>query len=390
MSRKVRLAVVGIGLRGEWAAQTLARREDAEVVALCDGMPAKAEWVRQQNHLDSAKVFDNVPAMLSGVDCEGVIVTTSDAHHAEAVVPALEAGRFVYCEKPLEVSLQRCRAIIEADDRAGGKVFAGHNLRYAPLYEQVKRRVQEGQVGRVLTIQADEFYQGGRTYFRRWNRLRSEGGGLWITKACHDFDIIAWLADAEPVEVYAADARTHFVPRTGAALRCRDCKLQDTCVDRAPADVHPLRRIHEEQGGSPPDLCLYNSDGDTFDHGIATIRFNNDAVATYTCNVVSGFTDRRLRVSGSEGTIDGHLEGRSITRCDRKTARTEELDLEIKEWSEHGGADHRVLDGFVQFIRGEAPPRCRPRDALLAVRMGLAARHSADTHSVARLGDFNV
>ena len=52
----------------------------------------------------------------------------------------------------------------------------------------------EAAVGRVLTVQADEFYDGGRGYFRRWNRLRSEGGGLWLTKASHDFDLLYWLS----------------------------------------------------------------------------------------------------------------------------------------------------------------------------------------------------
>lgn len=59
--------------------------------------------------------------------------------------------------------------------------------------------------------------------------------------------------------------------------------------------------------GQRPDLCLFNSDGDTFDHGIATVHYENAIYATYTCNVISGFTDRRIRVSGTRGTLDGAL-----------------------------------------------------------------------------------
>ncbi len=387
---KIRVAVVGIGGRGEWAAVAAARRGDTQVVALCDKIPAKAQWVCEHYGLAGARVFDNVQAMLAGSPCEAVLVCTPDAYHAEVVLEALAAGKFVFCEKPLETTLDKCRAIIEADDRAGGKVFVDHNLRYAPLYETVKKHVEAGDVGHILTIQADEFYEGGKTYFRRWNRLRSEGGGLWITKACHDLDLLAWFAGGNPLELYAADAKTQFVPRADAARQCRHCKIAETCIDRAPKEPKSLGRITEEAGGGPYDLCLYNAQSDTFDHGIVTVRFDNGAVATYTVNVVTSLEDRRLRISGTAGTIDGNLAGNTITLTRRGNRQPVQIPLDVEKAVEHGGADHWVLESFIRFVQGSAQPRTRPRDALLAVRMGLAATHSADTHDVAKLSEYRI
>ena len=392
MSKKVRLSIIGLGSRGEWAAVTAAKRQDVEIVALCDRIPAMAEWVRDHHGITGAQVYDNFDTMLAEANCDGVMITTSDSHHAELVLPALAAGKYVFCEKPLEITLNKCRAIIEADDRAGGKVFVGHNLRYAPLYETVKKHVDAGAIGRVLTIQADEFYSNGKTYFRRWNRLRSQGGGLWITKACHDLDLLAWFAGGTPLEVYAADARTQFVPRPEAAKQCRFCKVADTCIDRArsPRESTPLRQINEKNGGIPWDLCLYNSDSDTLDHGAVTIRFDNDVVATYTLNVVTGLEDRRLRISGTEGTIDGHLAGDTISLCRRDNQQVTEYPLEVDRAAEHGGADNWVVESFVRFVQGDSAPRTRPREAALAVCLGLAATRSADTHAVARMSDFDI
>jgi predicted dehydrogenase len=387
---RTRVAIVGIGGRGSWLVGAVARRSDVEIAALCDVFPKKAELAARKSGLTGVPIFDSFDRLLAQAPCDAVMVTTGDAHHAEAVVPALRAGKFVFCEKPLETTLARCQAIVAADTAAGGKTFVGHNLRYAPLYVKVKQMVAAGEVGDVLTIQADEFYDGGRTYFRRWNRLRSEGGGLWITKACHDFDLLCWLAGARPVEVSATAQRTYYVPKPDAARRCRDCALEATCPDRTSRVPADYRQVHEESGGEPHDLCLFNADSDTFDHGITTITFDRGILATYTCNVVWGFSDRRLRVSGTKGTIDGNLDGKTLTLYRRDPARREDIPITVDLRVGHGGADQDVQDSFFAFVRGEAQPKCRPTDAAAPVLVGLAATLAGDEHRVVRLDEFGL
>ena len=73
-----------------------------------------------------------------------------------------------------------------------------------------------GKLGKLLTIEANEYYFGGRSYFRRWNRLREFGGGLWITKACHDFDLINWFAGGKPRRVFAMSNLSYYKPMDGA------------------------------------------------------------------------------------------------------------------------------------------------------------------------------
>ena len=291
-------------------------------------------------------------------------------------------------EKSLDTTAERCQAIIEADRRAGGKTFVGLNLRYAPVYATIRRRIEAGAIGDVLTIQADEFYDGGRTYFRRWNRLRSEGGGLWITKATHDFDLLTHLAGwAAPLEVYAAAARTYYVPKPGAAMRCRDCSLAPACPDRAPLEPYYLAAAAEAAGGEPYGLCLYNSDSDTFDHGIATVRYENGVFATYTCNVVCGFSDRRIRVSGTKGTLTGCLSGSTVELCTRDPSETIDIPVSAGEGG-HGGADGLLLESFLAFVRGECQPRCRPAEAAVSVYLGLAATKASDEHRAVALREI--
>ncbi len=381
---KTRVVVVGIGGRGAWAARHLAQdREHYELVALCEQNQSKLEYFQKQNAMEHIPRFSSLEECLEKVDLDAVVVTTPDGTHADVVVPALAAGKFVFVEKPLDITAERCRQIVEADKQAGGKTFVGFNLRFAPTYVKVKELIDAGAIGQVLTIQADEFYNGGRTYFRRWNRLRRFGGGLWITKASHDFDLLYWMAGREPLAVYAMDALSYYIPRPDAPLYCGDCDKKDTCPDSfyvikraAGITGKLLAEVAAEHGAPRPDLCLYNSDKDTFDHGIATVEFAGDIFATYTCNVIAGFTDRRIRVSGTKGTIDGHLGGDELVLTLRDPTRVRRIPLETG--GGHGGADRFILDDFYAFTQGKLEPKVRPAEAMVAVLIGLAATRSAD------------
>jgi len=386
--QKTRVAIAGIGGRGKWHVGQVAKREDAEIVALCDTIVPQAQWAAEQNGLSDILVCASIDEALATTACDAVMVATTDAHHAEVILPALKAGKFVFTEKPLETSAEKCRAIVKTDDAAGGKTFVGFNLRYAPVYVKVKELLTAGEIGDILTIQADEFYDGGRTYFRRWNRSRLSGGGLWITKASHDFDLLQWLVGEKPTSVYANAVKSYYVPKPAAAQQCRNCELATTWPDRAPREAPKHCRIREENGGEPHDLCLYNTPSDTFDHGIATVTFENNIFGTYTCNVVAGFSERRIRVSGTKGTIDGSLGDTTIKIRRRDPSKLEEIDLQANVSGGHGGADVNILNNFFEFVRGEAEPKCRPRDGAIPVFMGLAATQSGDEGRPVQMSEY--
>jgi len=394
MEDGVKVAVIGMGGRGAWAAKTVHESDRYELVALCDEKRKKADRVASELDDPGLKVFDSHEKCLADGDFDAVIIATDDSRHAEVAVAALEAGKFVFVEKPLDITWEKCKAVIDADEKAGGKTFVGFNLRHAPVYSTIRRMIDEGRIGRVLTIEADEFYVGGRTYFRRWNRLRSRGGGLWITKGCHDFDIMYWMARSEPVAVSAFSALTFYKPRPDAPLYCLDCEEKFTCPDShykgkdpeslpKEADIAPDR---EQSGVS--DLCLWNSDKDTFDHGSAVIRFAGEATACYTCNVVASFSNRQLRVSGTEGCLEGDLHAQEVVYRKRYSDEEERIDVSAEARGGHGGADLNIIDAFAEFVRGKDVPVVRPREAAVSIAMGLAARLSADEGRVVALDEI--
>jgi len=255
----------------------------------------------------------------------------------------------------------------------------------------------EGQLGKLLTIEANEYYHGGRTYFRRWNRLRNFGGGLWITKACHDFDLLNWFSGGQPTRVFATSSLSYYKPKQEASTHCRNCPLKDNCRDfydiKDPKasgwskEFDELAQIIEEATGEWRDLCLFNSDKDTFDNGIAVVDYDNDVRATYTVNVVSARDTRQMRLMGTEGGAEGDMAEGTVTVWKRYTGEKTVYDLKDKMASGHGGADDQILSDFFECCRTGKNPRSNWSDGRLSLKVGLGARQSCDLRCPIELND---
>src|SRR5690606_9414694 len=103
-------------------------------------------------------IFSSLEDALQAVACDAVVVATPDGYHVEPVCTALRYGVYVYVEKPLAITLEDCLTIVRADEAVGRRTMVGFNLRFAPLYRRLRQLIVDGAVGRLLTIQADEFY----------------------------------------------------------------------------------------------------------------------------------------------------------------------------------------------------------------------------------------
>lgn len=390
-----RIAVVGTGGRAGSFLKYFSRNQDeGEIVGLCDKIPEKARlWAKL--YKIQPKIFDDTEEMLSKSRPDALIVCTPDFAHVEPSVAALNASIHVLCEKPMATTLEDCSKIIVAAEKSSAIFYLGFNLRHNPTYNTVHQLVSSSQLGSISTIEANEYYYEGKTYFQRWNRLREFGGGLWVTKACHDFDILNWLAGCSAQNIYATAGLSHYRPKANAARRCRDCSLKFDCPDfddisyTANNELEETRKLirlaEEKKGGEPSDLCLYSSNKDTIDNGIAVINYKNGIRATYTLNVIAARTTRQLRIVGSEGMLEADLEKATIECTERHTRRKINYDLKEMSKGGHGGADDRMIKDFLKACHTGEKPKSSWNEGRLAVQVSLAARKSSDTGEVIHL-----
>lgn len=385
---RIGVSVAGASARSTFLFEYLrSHPEEGFVTGVYDIVPERCSILLDHYGIGAeAVVYPSLADAVSDPGADAVFVMTTDAAHPECAVAALEAGKSVYCEKPMAVTMQGAKAIASAAEKARGLFYLGMNLRHSPVHEALHNIVASGKLGKVITIEANEHYYGGKTYFRRWNRLRKHGGGLWLTKACHDFDILTWLAGGRPLRIMASCGLDHYRPRPDAPLYCRECGMAKTCPDYCPPPDGDslgdrLARATERATGVKRDMCLWNSDKDTFDNGMAIVEYDNGSRACYTVNVMSAHTTRMLVVTGSGGMARADLYDGTVEYWKRHAPEDscEKMDASALMRGGHGGADERILADFFRCVRTGSPPRSSWQDGLTSVALGIAATKSSDT-----------
>jgi predicted dehydrogenase len=266
------------------------------------------------------------------------------------------------------------------------------NLRHNPVYGKLHEIGTGGQLGQIFTIESNEYYKGGRSYFRRWNRLRKLSGGLWITKCCHDFDLLNWIGGGKPIRVFATSSLSFYKPKPEGATHCRVCPIKQQSPDYYNVESPPdqvqdaLLAMTEQATGQPRDLCLYNSDRDTFDNGIAVIDYDNDVRTAHTLSVVSARDTRQMRIMGTHASAEADAEEGMIRVWHRYGGSKVGYDLSQLRDSGHGGADDEMLLDFFRCCRTGDKPRSSWIEGRLNTQIGLAARQSADTGKPVNIG----
>ncbi len=150
-SEKLNLAFIGVGGRGAGNMKTIVADPDVQVVALCDvntqNLDRAAEvYSAARKYVDFRELYTETD------DIDGVVVSTAEHTHASATLPALQAGKHVYCEKPLTHNIHECRIITEAAAQANVATQMGTQIHGMPNYRRVVELIQSGAIGPVHEV----------------------------------------------------------------------------------------------------------------------------------------------------------------------------------------------------------------------------------------------
>jgi predicted dehydrogenase len=194
--------IVGTGAIGEIHASAIADVPDAELRAVHDRSAASASaFVKKY----PVRIEANLADLLSSPDIDVVCVTTPSGAHAEVAVPALNAGKHVFCEKPLEINVERIDSIIDAaaaNDRILAAVFPS---RLGIGAQTVKAAVEAGRFGRLALCSAYIKWWRTQQYYDEggWHGTWAlDGGGAMMNQAIHYVDLLQWLVGM-PTKVHA-------------------------------------------------------------------------------------------------------------------------------------------------------------------------------------------
>ena len=199
---KLRFGILGCGVIGPHHAKAIAGLESAELVAVADIVPELAEELAEEH---GCAHYASLEEMLSGVDLDAVCVCTPSGMHAEGAIAALEAGKHVVIEKPVDVTLEAADRLIEVQRATGGRVAVVSQHRFDSATQAVHEALARGEFGRLTSGSADVRWWRSQSYYDSggWRGTwELDGGGVLINQAIHSIDLLQWLM-GQVVEVTA-------------------------------------------------------------------------------------------------------------------------------------------------------------------------------------------
>jgi predicted dehydrogenase len=203
---KIRIGYIGTGSMGSSHVKIFRDHcgDDAQGVALFDPHPPSAEKAKEI--IPDAKVFGDADALFAS-DIDAVCISTPNHTHLDYVTRALDAGKQVFCEKPVAITMEDCRRMIEASQRAKRFVFIGHEFRYSDYFKKIAELVHGGAIGTAQTIWCTECRGPFNEKVNRWIIDGRYSGGAMVDKNGHHFDLMNWWMQSRPTRVVAFGSR---------------------------------------------------------------------------------------------------------------------------------------------------------------------------------------
>ncbi len=197
---KLGVALIGCGEIANLHAQAIERSGMARILATLDRVEEKAHSLANRY---GAKVFSNLEALLDDPDIEVVYVLTRHDSHAEIVLKALTAGKHVFCEKPLAMTLQDAKAVHQKAAVSEKFLMVGFNHRWNPAVRWAQQWIEQTQT----QIRSLQLTFATSPFLETWAGLREEGGGVLICLGSHALDLACTLLGETPIQIFAMTAR---------------------------------------------------------------------------------------------------------------------------------------------------------------------------------------
>ena len=181
--------IVGAGLIADFHARSIGDIPNAKLVGCCDKIPDRAKSLADKF---GVRAFDDYEQMLDSDEIDIVTIATPSGFHMEPTIDAAKAGKHVICEKPLEITLERIDAMIEAHEKAGTRLGGIFPYRFNDMMEPLREAINSGRLG-VITYasifvpwwRTDEYYKD--SWHGTW---KLDGGGALMNQSIHMVDML--------------------------------------------------------------------------------------------------------------------------------------------------------------------------------------------------------
>lgn len=319
-----KVGIVGFGRIGRIHFTSVKRLKDVEVVSVADSFADKLTEVFDEYGIDNYSSDFN--AIINNPEIDTVFVCSPTDTHAEIAIAAAKAGKDIFCEKPIDFDINRVEEVLAEVKKAGVAFQVGFNRRFDPNFAKAKEAILDGNVGQVhvIKITSRDPEAPPLSYVK-------SSGGIFVDMTIHDFDMARFLADSEPVQVFA---------------------IGDALINK--------------------EITQY----DDIDTAIITIKFENRAMAVIdnSRQATYGY-DQRIEVFGSKGMVKCENNTPTQTTLFTNDAVTKDKPLYFFLERYQESFEEELVQFFEAIETGQETPVVG-KDGLVPILMGIAAKKS--------------
>ena len=381
--KKKKIILIGAGLRGIAYTDIMAVRNDQyEVVSVAEPIENRREYIKKKHNIPDGMCFSSwEPILAMPKFADAVIISTMDRDHLAPAMAAIDRGYDILLEKPIAPTPEDCFRITEAANRKGVRVLVCHVLRFTPFFNLLKKCIDEGMIGEVMSIQHAEhvgnLHQSHSFVRGNW-RNSEESSCMILQKTCHDLDILQWLVNKPCKRIQSFGSLSYFRKENkpdGAPLRCIDgCPHAATCPydavkvyleDKgntwfrtsathcvAPTDADVEKALRETDYGK----CVFQCPNNVVDHQIVNMEFEGGVTVNMTMEAFNK-GERNIMIMGTKGEIRGKMKEDHITLFDFLTRETRQIPVTDAILNEsitggHGGGDKGIVYAFYDLLNG--------------------------------------
>jgi myo-inositol 2-dehydrogenase/D-chiro-inositol 1-dehydrogenase len=327
----VKFAQFGAGFIGKIHGANIARHPKAELAYIYDVNAEVAEQLATQLGAQVAASPDEI----WDSDVDAVLIASSTNTHADLLSGALQAKKPIYCEKPIDLDINRVKTVVQQAQQANLPILIGFSRRFDANHLGIRHALQNGEIGKLEMMHITS--RGPKPPPLSYVKV---SGGQFRDQTIHFFDMLRWLAGEDPVEVFA----------TGAAL-----------IDPAIGEA------------------------DDVDTSMVILKLASGALCHIDCSRRADYGyDERVEVFGSKGmAISGRKPRREVTLYRGETVISDGLH---PGWFERMEPTfYEALDAFIKAVQGEAVEYPTLRDGLMAQVIAEAAVESLKTNQPVKI-----
>ena len=379
----IRLGVIGHGERISHVIKHPLREVEPEVrvVGIVDPDEVGARERLAEQDREEVVFYEDLDAMIRGAKLDALTIGTRCHLHSPYAIEAAKYDLPLYLEKPVAINMEQAVALERAFVRSRCQVVVSFPLRVSPLCELARKHIADGAIGAAEHVLGVNYVPYGTGYFDGRYRDFAITQGLFLQKATHDFDYMAYLVGASITRVAAmASWGRIFGGKKPVGLRCAQCDEWYTCLES------PRNRTRNLSGGRTSDHpCVFGEDIGTPETGMnedsssALLEFASGAKGVYT-QVFYTRRDAAARgatVSGYHGTVSFDWYTNEL-----KYVRHHQPFSDVTKGAEglgHFGGDLELAYDFIDLIRGRAESKTPIWTGVQSVYACLAAKESAET-----------